>query len=181
MNRFLRVGVVATATTLLVGPIAANADTGSAPDGPDGGGPAYADITSVDVNHRMHRINATIRMAAVNERRLAKTQVRIQRKGDRKVWTVTVTRNRRGTVTSKVLTFKRPGGPTGIILGCGKIRTGTGAKRLRISVPTACIVGDHRDKRVRVKARTTARAGSAGGVQMSIVDSTPYTRYLARG
>lgn len=181
MNAYLRLGVVATTTALLASPLAASADSGSALDGPDGGGPAYADVTSVDVNHRMHRIDATVRMSAVNKRKLAKTQVRIQRKGERRVWTATITRNRHGKVTSKLLTFRKPGGLTGIVVGCGKIRVGSRAKLLRVSVPSNCIVGEAKDKRVRVKGRIEARVGRDGPVSMSIVDATPFTAFLARG
>lgn len=174
MNRYTRVGAVAVATALLSSPLAASAEKDKVHDKDHRDRPAYADVTSVAVRHKVNRVVARLRMPVVRKQRLAQARLKVQHKGSRATWVVTVTRNRRGEITHKGLTVRRPGKPLGIVFGC-KLGTTAGVEVVYLSVPRDCVLGKRGVAPIRAKGQIVARAHGD-----RIKDSTPYTEWLGR-
>lgn len=178
MNRRARIAVVATAAAALSSPVSAMAEHGHVDDQPGDGPPWYANITEMRVFHKEHRVAATLRIPVAAKRKLAETSLKIRRKGSRSVWTVTVSRDRRGKIVDKSIRVRRPDGLAGIVLGCDRrIHVEHGIEKVYLSVARRCLFGKHSDKPIRVKGRIVAR----NAPHKRIVDSTPYSELLSRG
>lgn len=174
-----RLAAATVGAALTLAPMSALAQTGSVHD-PAIDRPKSVDVTKVTVRHGEDRISATIRIPELRLGKLSGTELLLQAKGKTKVYAVTVLRNRQGDVVDKALSWRPKNDPVEPeLLPCTGIKSTHAAKRVTVSVPTACLTKSAPGKLIRAKVRTVDGTSGLGDAYFD--DNTHWTPYLARG
>jgi hypothetical protein len=138
------------------------------------------DVTSLRVHHGQYRIRASLTIPKLTPGRLSGTELLIKPRGRKKVYAVTVLRDREGRVVETSLSWRPlndPIEPT--VLPCSRIRTTLHEHRTGISIAKACLTESRPNQRIKAKVRTID--GTIGLEGAYYDEQTRFTRFLRRG
>lgn len=170
--------VLALGAGLALTPLTAHAQQGRVHDRAGDSSSRATDVTRLRVEHAPHRITATLTIPGLVPRRLSGTELLIRPGHRKKVYAVTVLRDRRGRVVGKSLSWRPlndPVEPT--ILPCHGIRTSLRAGHTVVSVATSCLTRSAAHQPIRAKVRTVD--GTTGLRRTYYDDQTRFTRSLS--
>lgn len=180
MTKAARSIAVLTVAVLASAPIVASAQTARVHDR-SGDASRAVDMTSIKVRHGQSRIMGAIRIPGLKPGKLSGTELLIATRGKKKVYAVTVLRNRRGKVVRTNLSWRPlndPVEPT--VLPCKRIRTALPTKHsVVVAVPKPCLTKTGLNRHVRAKVRTINGTRGLQGAYFD--DQTRFTAYLKLG
>ena len=172
--------VLAVGAGLALTPLTAQAQEGRVRDPSGDSSSPATDITALRVADTQHRITGIVTIPRLEAGRLSGTELLIRPRGKKRVYAVTVLRDRRGRVVETSLSWRPlndPIEPTR--LPCERIRTAIQAERTVVSVAKTCLTHSRPNLPIKAKVRTTD--GTIGLQGAYYDDQTRFTRLLQRG
>ncbi len=172
--------VLAVGTGLALTPQGAQAQRTHVHDPVGDSSSGATDITRLRVAHAAHRIRATATIPRLKPGRLSGTELLIRPRGKKRVYAVTVLRDRRGRAVETSLSWRPlndPVEPTG--LPCQRVRTSLQGEHVVVSVAKTCLTKSRSNQPIRAKVRTID--GTTGLQDTYYDDQTRFTRILRRG
>ena len=169
------------AVALVLAPTASFAQRDAVPD-KVGDAPAAVDISQVKTGHRLGSIRVVAQIPDLDLSHLSGTEVLIKTPGIKKVYAVTVLRDRDGDVVSTSLSWRPKNDPVEPkVLPCDDLRTTAHAEKGKVMVMVAksCLTRTSSDRAIKALVRVVDGTSDLAGSYWD--DQAPFSPKLAPG
>ncbi|MGN6577941.1 MAG: hypothetical protein ACTHKG_19890 [Nocardioides sp.] len=164
---------------LALAPQAAQAQRARVPDPSGDSSSPATDITLMKVRHTRHRIRAAVTLPHLVPGRLSGTELLIKPRGKKRVYAVTVLRDRQGDVAETSLSWRPLNDPVEPEpMPCRGIRTSLAGQRAVVLVAKSCLTKTGPNRPIRAKVRLMDGTVGLGSTYYN--DQTHFTDLLRR-